>query len=289
MKIVSAKSTDGIHYKGLLSEPSSNAKGIIIHIHGMSGSIVLNEYYSAMHTNYRDNGWAFLVPELRGSGAVTQYNSDNGGKNLGNAFEIFEECIFDIQGWINFALELGYTNMWLQSHSLGTSKAAYYLNQSKDSNVKGLIFLSPSDMVGLVHDAVGIKDHEVLFPEAKQLVKDGKGTQFLSNKLWGDNIISANTYINFFGEGAKDAIFNFENPSLGWDVVNSLNVPVLAISGTLDDGIVPVMDVYKAMEILEKELKNSPKKKTIVYKDAEHSFDGFEEQITQDVLAFINS
>lgn len=287
MKIVTTKSTDGIQYKGLITEPP-NPKGIIIHIHGMAGSVVLNSYYQPMHEKYSEDGWAFLTGEHRGTGSITQLISNDTVQNIGNAFEIFEDCIHDIQGWVNYAKSLGYKNIWLQAHSLGPSKTAYYMSQTQSADVTGLIWISPSDMVGLVHDSSGIKQHEKLLSEALELVKNGKPKQILSDVLWGDTILSAQSYLSFFGEGAKDAIFNYGNSDLGWSVVNSIQVPVLAITGTKDDGVVPVMDAYKAMELLESQLIASPRKETVVYNGAEHNFNGFEEQIVGDVLSFIN-
>lgn len=288
MKIISTKSTDGITFKGLLSEPDS-PKGIIIHIHGMAGSIVLNSYYQPMHERYSQSGWAFLVGEHRGTGTITQFNSDKGVVNLGNAYEIFEECIYDIQGWVDFAKKLGYTNIWLQSHSLGPSKVAYYVSESNETAIRGLIWISPTDMLGVVHSDEGIKDHRLLFLESQKLIGENKDRQQLSRLLWGDTTLSAQTYLSLFGDDAKDAIFNYANPSLGWDIINSIKLPVLAITGTQDSGVVTVLDANKAMNILESQLSNSPRKKTVVYGNAKHDFNGFEDRIVNDVLEFINS
>lgn len=288
MKIVTSTSTDGIKYRGLLTE-AINPKGIIIHIHGMSGSPIQETYYQPMHEKYSEAGWSFLAVEHRGTGSITQFNTDKGVVNIGNAFEIFEDCIHDIQGWINFAKDLGYQRIWLQSHSLGPSKVAYYMKQVKSGVIEGLIWISPSDMVGLVHDPIGIKDHEKLLPEALELVKQGNPKQLLSNYLWESVILSAQSYLAFFGENAKDAIFNYGNPELIWDAVNSISVPVIAITGTKDDGIAAVMDAHEAMKLLENQLVNSPVKKTIVYENAEHSFEGFENKIVNDVINFINA
>lgn len=288
MKIVTTKSTDGIYYRGILSE-ADNPKGIIIHIHGMSGSPIQETYYETMYEEYPKAGWSFLASDHRGTGSITQFDSEKGETlNIGNAFEIFEDCIHDIQGFINFAKESGYKRIWLQAHSLGPSKTAYYMNQIKSTDVEGLIWISPSDMVGLVHDPIGIKDHEKLLPEAKKLVEENKPKQLLSNYLWEGVMLSSQSYLSFFGENAKDAIFNYHNPELGFEVVNSINVPVLALTGTKDDGISPVIDPHMAMQMLEKELKNSQSMKTIVYENAEHSFIGFEKEIVKDVLSFIN-
>ncbi len=41
------------------------------------------------------------------------------------------------------------------------------------------------------------------------------------------------------------------------------------------------------MRLLEKQLRNSPKVKTVVFENATHSFEGFEQQIVDSVVTFI--
>lgn len=288
MKIVSSKTSGGIEYKGLLSVSKKSSKKVIIHIHGMGGSIVYNDFYTHMHRFYPENGYSFLVGENRGSGIIKSFDKKNGVVILGNAFERFEDCVQDIQAWVDFAIDQGFEEVWLQSHSLGPSKVAYYMDKVRPSNITGLIWFSPSDIIGLVHYSEMINIHKGLLEEAKKLKKDGKGESLLSKKLWGEYLLSADTYLNFFGKGAKTAIFNYGDKSLGWKVINNINVPVLAITGTADDGIEPVIKPEKAMNLLKAELKKSPRVKTIVYERAEHSFNGFEKQVVADVLEFIS-
>jgi pimeloyl-ACP methyl ester carboxylesterase len=288
MQIVETKTSEGIKYKGLLSVSREHSDKIIIHIHGMGGSIIYNNFYALMHEKYSQNAYSFLVGELRGSEVIKAFERGNESVLLGNAFERFEDCVEDIQAWVNFAVKKGYKEIWLQAHSLGPSKVAYYLSQKNSTNVEGVIWLSPSDIIGLVHYPKMINKHNELMKEAKELINRGKGNQLLSDKLWGEYLLSAKTYVNFFEVPASTAIFNSGNNSLGWKIINNISVPVLAITGTQDDGIEPVIDPEKAMVILKSKLKNSPRVKTLVYEGAEHSFNGFEEQIVNDVLDFIN-
>lgn len=288
MRIVESSITKGIVFKGLYSE-TLNKDTIIIHIHGMAGDFYRNNYYQLMHEKYPKNGIAFLAGENRGTHTINQLISTNGVENFGNAYEIFEDCIEDIDAWIKYARDLGYSDIWLQAHSLGPSKIAYYMYKNSPEFIKGLIFISPSDMIGLVHDKVGIRDHNKMLPEAKDLLERGLPDQLLSTLLWGDMKISAKTYINFFDEGAKTGVFNYATPEMGWDVVNSIAVPVLAITGTEDDGIAPVIDPRIAMDILKSELENSPKVDTKVYDGCNHAFDGFEENIVNDVIEFVTN
>ena len=220
---------------------------------------------------------------------MTQFGTTEDKIRLaGSAYEKFEECVFDIAAWIDVVKKLGYTEVWLQGHSLGCSKVAYYVSQKTRGEVAGAILLSPSDMIGLVYDPVGYADHEVLFAEATELVKAGRGEQLLSKLLWGEQLLSAATYINLFSDDSTDAIFNFGKPELGFAVVNAITSPVLAFTGTQDDGIVPVADPYAAMQTLEHELVQSPRVRTVVYDGAKHDFAGFGDQIVAEVLNFVN-
>jgi len=287
MKIVNTSTSDGITFKGLLSEPAKKSKRIVIHIHGIASSFYFNDFYQEMHNKYSENGIAFLVGQNRGSNAVQQFLSTEGIKTIGNAYELFEDCVKDIQSWIDFAKSLGYEEIWLQGHSLGPSKIVHYLYESSGNDISGLILISPSEMNGLVHDSEGQQDFDILYPEAKKLVAQGDGRSLLSNLLWGEIILSANTFLNMFEDGSNASIFNFKRPELGWEKVESISIPVLAITGTKDDGIVPVMDPYISMDILKDRLKKSPRVSTIVLDGADHSFNGYEKIITSTVIEFV--
>lgn len=287
MQIVETKTSEGIKYKGLLSASKKSSDRIIIHIHGMAGNIICNDFYLPMHKKYSENGYSFLVVEHRGSETIKSFERGDESVLLGNAFERFEDCVEDIQAWVNFSLEKGYKKIYLQAHSLGTSKVAYYLSQKNHENIEGVIWLSPSDIIGLVHCPEIMNEHKKLMKEAKELIKKGKGNELLTDRLWGEYLLSAKTYVNLFEKTAKTAIFNYGDSSLGWKVINDINVSVLAITGTQDDGIKAVIDPKKAMLLLESQLKNSPRVETVVYEGAEHNFNGFGERIVDDVLDFI--
>ncbi len=254
----------------------------------MAGSLILNQFYEQMHSMYPQKGISFLVGEHRGTGIITPFVHDTTDGVCGNAFEIFEDSVVDIDAWINCAIDMGYEEIWLQGHSLGPSKMAYYASRDAvNLKVKGLIFISPSDMAGLVRtpDAIGL--HQSMLSEAEALVLEGGSKSILSISMFDGEMLSAQTYINFFSDNSACAIFNFGQPQFGWEIVNKIKLPTLAITGTKDDGIVPVCDPHKAMKTLEMELKNSKEVKTLVYEGAEHSFDGFGQKIVEDVSFFV--
>ncbi len=287
MQILTTKTADGFEFHGLLSEPPQKSDAIITHIHGMASDFYSSQFQKIAHEQYPLRGLAYCSGENRGTHSATTFKTKNDSVIGGNSYEKLEDCVLDIDAWVNFAKAQGYDHIWLQGDSLGPSKIAYYLEQNHNTSIAGTIWISPSDMPGLVRDPEGIKDHELLLPEAKRLVSKGKSNQLLSHKLWGEYYLSAATYLNFFDEGSAMAIFNYGDPELGWEVVNNISVPVIAFTGTKDDGIEPVMEPHEAMQLLEKQLRNSPKVKTVVFENATHDFKGFEQQIVDEVVRFI--
>lgn len=286
MEIVTTNTQDRIILHGQLFE-SPNKENIIIHIHGMAGDLYINSFYSAMEKNYPENGWSFLTTENRGTHSVTQFNTTDGECiNIGNAYERFEDCVYDIQAWIDKAKELGYKRIWLQAHSLAPSKVVYYLKDKGTDDIKGLIFLSPSDNLGESLSKDIVESHYNCLKEAQELQKQGLGSQILKNKLADCYIFSADTYTNMFGENSNNNIFNYRE-NKPWDIAKEIKIPIIAFTGTKDEAMIAVIDPYRAMQKLESEFVNSPSIETYVYEDGVHDFTGFGEDVTKKILNFI--
>ena len=60
---------------------------------------------------------------------------------------------------------------------------------------------------------------------------------------------------------------------------------MLSIFGTKDDGI--CTDPYKSNEMLKENATNCKKFKGVVFENAQHSYQGFEDKIVKEVLSFI--
>lgn len=293
MQIVSTSTHSGLKYKGLYSA-AVDSKTAILHVHGMSGSIYFNSFYPAFYEQFPKENISFLAGENRGEYTMMLFDREDGSlAQLGNALEKFEDCIEDIDAWLEFLKGQGNTEIWLSGHSLGCSKIAYYVNQKQRSSqldpaIKGLILLSPADMIGEIDP----EEHKSFTIEAKQMVVNGEGQKLLSRLVDDWAPLSADTYLNFFDvEGGSNlAIFNFGNPELGWDVVNSISLPVIAFTGTKDIPVVGKgLDANECMRVLEQELINCPRKETVVFEEGEHDFVGFADEMVEKITQFINS
>jgi alpha-beta hydrolase superfamily lysophospholipase len=289
MKIVKAKTKDGIHFTGFLSEPVKEKKGIIVHIHGMAGSPYDNSWYPYFHELFPKSGYAFLVGQHRGTGSITQFFKEpNQYPNYGDAFELFEDSAEDIDTWVNFARSLGYSNTILQGHSFAPSKITYYVNQRASVDIEALIYISPVDMLGMT-TVNNDHDHKSMLQEAREFVKDGNPRQLLSQLLDGEYYISAQTYANLFEDDAYANVFCYTNRKHDWSFVNKIKLPILLIGGTKDFPIESVSSSNDAFKILKQELKNSLQVSSKIYQGATHSFEGYERQIVTDVVDFVES
>ena len=240
-----------------------------------------------MLKEYPENKLSFLTVETRGAELIRWFQTSNGKtKLIGNSYEIFEESTYDINAWVNFLKSKGYKHIHLQGHSLGCSKIAFYQKVMKNPLVNSLIFISPSDMMGLLVNDRDKPHYDRFLKEAKELKKKGKENQLLSEIQWDFAMQSAKSFLNFSFENNNLAIFNYYNPEKGFDTIKSISVPMLSILGTKDDGI--VTDAYKSNEILKKNASNCKKFKGVVFENAKHEFEGFEDKIVKEVISFLH-
>jgi len=294
IKYIQTITKDNLILKGQLfssvdlnkSRNTLSSRVAILHIHGMGGSLYYNGFYQQMVNNYTKQSYDFLIVEHRGTHSVTLFDTVNGDvRIIGNAYEIFEDSVLDIQAWIDKLLDFGYKNIIFQAHSLGPSKVLYWWFNTQDNMraiIKALVLLSPVDMLGL---AKKDNNYNKLLKEALNFVKQKKPDALLSLKLWGEYILSARTFLNFFeNENSSANIFAYHNPCHAiWDKFKTIDIPVFVATGTRD-----VIDAPKeALSLLEKKLMNSHFVVTKIYEGAEHSYAKYEKILVRDILKFL--
>ena len=194
--IVKVTTKDGFILHGLLSEHEKKSKTIIIHIHGSAGNFYQSNFYPYLFKMVEDLNIAFLSTNNRGTGV---YDVELGTKYRGAAIEIFEECLLDIDAWVEFAMTLGYKNIILEGHSFGTNKIQYYyLNGKYKSKIRALILLGFTDSYGgqLEYLKSQRLNNDDILKEAKKLISKNKPIQLLSYLLinWGELSQTAQSY-----------------------------------------------------------------------------------------------
>lgn len=281
--IVQVSTKDGYVLHGLLQEPIKKTNTIIIHVHGSAGNFYQSPFYSALFAMASDLNIAFISTNSRGTGV---YDVEEGTKFRGAAVEIFEECLLDIDSWIEHALSKGYKNIILEGHSFGTNKVQYYIFHGKYRNyVKALILLGFTDSYGgqIVYlNKNNVKNEDIL-EEANNLIKQGKSINLLSNLFinWGELPQTAQSYKNFMTPGSElSKILPIESKSL--PNFSKIKVPILGIVG--DRNECTVINPQDAVDFLNRENKLAT---CYMIQNSDHSYRGKEKELVRLVKDFL--
>lgn len=279
---------DKLILQGQLYEPEETTKSLILHIHGMSGNFYENRFLDAMASTFTNSGWAFLTPNTRGHDFIADFpiaGSEEKYKRVGNVFEIFEECVLDIKCWMDFAERKGFENIILQGHSLGCSKAVYYLFKTGDKRIQKLILASQADMVGL---GLMWDKYKEMTSLAKKLIKEGKGNQILPEILDGWSYLSAKTHLDFHTPGNPIDVFNTYDKNARSQALEAINIPTLAFMGNNKDSYL-TKTPEESLDIVRNKMTNCPKLDTHIIKGAPHSYFGHEQEVADLIINWLNS
>src|SRR5579862_6619952 len=128
--------SDGLELVGLLYEPDKATESILVHTHGMGGNFYENRFLDFIAETLTSNGIAFFTFNNRGCETFKDFSKIVENKKtfvrIGNAYEVFEECIWDIKAAIDAASGWGFKDVHLSGHSLGAPKVIYYMNETGD-------------------------------------------------------------------------------------------------------------------------------------------------------------
>lgn len=282
-KLITVKTSDNLPLSGLLVEPEQQATDIILNIHGTSGNFYWNDFYEPLSKMALDLGLGFLTTNNRGSGV---YELEIGTVPHGASLEKFEDCLLDIDAWIEFCLNKGYKNIILQGHSFGTEKSVYYMAKGKyKDKVKAVILLGFSDNVG-TQQRYEKKIGSNYFEEATKLVSENKSTQLLSDLtgLAGELPISAQTYLNFFSENSENSIALPLRKGEGLTNFQNINVPILGVIGDNEEGEYTIIPIKDAINLLKSENKLA---EAYQIEGSNHGFEGKETKLVEVITDFL--
>jgi len=278
---------DGLELHGLFCPPAvAKANQIaVLHIHGFTGNFYEERFVDQIAERLTKRGCAFLTVNTRGHDYLSSFirKTDSGLTyvQIGGAYEIFEECIFDIKAWVNFLEGLGYSNVVLEGESLGPVRVVLYQHQTQDKRVRGLVLISPVDHIGLQKNALLDRYDEAL-KEAGLLIQQGKGDELMPMiycPLW-QHPISAKTYISAFSPNTKSGIFNFHNPDAGFEELSTIECPILATYGTVREAVVD-NEVEEALSVIKRKAILAKRCDTALIQGAPHNYLGYEKELSE--------
>lgn len=185
--------------------PVKDARITFLHVHGTGGRFSYNRFHPFIAQSVNRLGLSYLTGDNHGSGI---YELEREVPPSGVSLEIFEDCLQDIDAWIELALSSGHQSIILEGHSFGIGKVTYYMAKGKYRGlVKAVIFLGSNGVFQTQQHYLakkGVPWNSYLV-EASGLTSRGQETALLEDPmaLAGYYPCSARTYLNFFKDKSK--------------------------------------------------------------------------------------
>ena len=290
MEVIYFLATDGIKLDGLLYTSENKTEDIILSIHGM-GSNCMKKRETTMAKFANQNNIDYFCFNNRGSELVKyirRYTEGKREKSLGGtSFEDVLEGYEDITGAIIKLKELGYKNIYLQGHSLGCTKIVYTYHELKDeqddmvNDIKGIILNSLIDVPRALK--VYLRDNfDKYLAYAEEKEKNGQKDEMMPQDAF-IHPISVKAFLRY----ARDyQDINF--PNFGKDkelkVLNHIDVPLFMRWGNVNEMIVQMPE--ELVDLMNNCITN-PNKDIYYIDGANHSYEGKEEELAKEIIAFI--
>lgn len=277
--INNAYTSDGLRLPMLHFE--SNKKDIcVICIHGMCGTIIDNYFATVWGKLLAKNDIGFIYEHNRGHSIENDIVMKEGSfKRCGCMYEIFEDCIYDIDLAIQTAKEKGYKRIILLGHSLGCNKVIYYYYK-KHPNILGMILASAPDMIES-HLLIE-PDYEELLKEAKENIDKNQPTKLLHKMIENYMYMSSQTYYNWFHKNSNlNNLPIISNPK-NWEQLETIDVPILTFSGSKDE------DYYLHLDLLKEKATNCKNFEYQIIENTGHTYQEKELETGTLILNWIN-
>lgn len=252
----------------------------IIITHGMCGTIIDNYFATVWGKVLTKSNIGLIYEHNRGHSIENDLVSIDGTfKRYGCMYEIFEECLLDIDLAIKTAKKIGYKRIFLAGHSYGCNKTIYYYYKKKP-DILGIIFASAPDMVG-IHKLLQ-PNFRSLLEEAKINIKSGNENKLLSALVEDYMYMSSKTYYNWYNELSElNNLPIIENPEL-WEQFSCIDVPILAFSGENEEWY------YKRFDIMKEKVENSETFFSYIIENTGHTYKNKELETANIIIEWID-
>lgn len=252
----------------------------VICIHGMCGTIVDNYFATVWGKVLSEKNIGFIYEHNRGHSIENDIVMKDGSfKRCGCMYEIFEDCIYDIDLAIQTAKDKGYKRIILLGHSYGCNKVIYYYYK-KHPNILGIILASAPDMIG--SHLLLEPDYKELLAEAKKNIDNNEPTKLLHKMIEDYMYMSSLTYYNWYNENSNldnlPVISNKEH----WKQFETIDVPILTFSGSNEE------DYYQHLDLLKDKALNCNNFEYKIIENTGHTYKNKEKEIANLIFEWIN-
>lgn len=291
VEIIDFRATDGVLNTGYLVNGGN--KKVLLATHGMSSNC-FKDRERIISKELSKNGIDFYVYNSRGSELVKYIKKQVGEKEEkllgGTSYEDPKEGYFDIKGAIEKLVELGYEDIYLQGHSLGSTKVVYTYNKLKDESsellkyIKGIVLLSLVDIPRVIKIFLKEKYQEKV-EYANEKFAEGKILELMPSDSF-IHPVSVKSFLEYTVNSKEIDFARYHDDEYNFDKLNNIDVPLFMRWGNNNEMI--EQDADELIGMLN--TKVNIKLKNINYIDgADHGYSKKEEILAKEIVDFLSN
>ena len=275
LSIEKFSATDGTLHYGLLALPEhGRPKSALVHVHGFQGSFYGSSSVEELSVAVTKAGMAFFSIEHRGSYVMEEFTKKKGTKETdfiaGSALERFEDCVYDIDGAVEFMKGLGVRRVVLSGHSFGCQKIVYYAATKMSRLVKAMVLLSPVDDLNFDVAHFGGR-YSTILKSARTVARKGRYALMPMGKD-PYTVIGARRLLSTCDPRNSEArTLNYLKSRM--EYVARIRVPMLVMFGT-DDHYLEVAKIKQEHAISRLRENSGGRVDSLIMKGTDHVFHG---------------
>lgn len=196
MEIIRVNTPRGLELKGAMWGDNS-FDTVVIMMSGICSNVFQNDLLPATGELLEANKIAFIAGHAMDAFSMIAYSDLKNKKQVytGVVFDEFNYVYEDVESYAKYAQELGFKNIILAGHSLGSNKIINYLGNTKNNFVNYFIVTSPVD---LSYWWKVMPDMDKCLKAAQKFVEDGQPNAIIPYVFGGFSPMSAQTVLNFY-------------------------------------------------------------------------------------------
>jgi pimeloyl-ACP methyl ester carboxylesterase len=202
--LVHTQTRDGVRLDGVYLAPQGADTEYPIDavclIHGTGGNFYGSTLFDALAEHFLTRGCGVLRVNTRGHDGISTAVTVQGGRRLGAAYEIVDDCRHDVAAWLDWLRQRAGPRIGLLGHSLGAVKCLYALTSPPSPEAACLIAVSPPRLSysWFCENPQGPEFLQT-YQRAERLLQQGQPTALLDVKLPLPFAITAAGYVEKYG------------------------------------------------------------------------------------------
>jgi len=258
-----------LHLKRETDGPAVLGVDAFLLLHGTGGNFYGSSLFASVIPHCLGWGAAVLAVNTRGHDLAYAASTAAGRRLFGAAYEVVDECRFDLAAWITLLADRGYGRIAVVGHSLGAVKAVYSLANETPPAVVALVAISPPRLShGHFLQSQDARLFQEVLAAAEAHVSEGQADTLMSVRFPLPYLVTAAGYVDKYGPAERYNVLKF---------VDQIAVPSLFTFGTIELRQNPAFAGLP--ERLEENARQGANRHVAVIAGADHFYTGVHSEL----------